>query len=157
MRNYEFYKEEIEMRYRNGESFALTKQDCIASCKIIDCEECAFSCCNNPQTRELRCGDRKLIWAMQEYIEKPKLNKYERALCEAMQKGWVARDAVDGFWYMYDHEPTKCEQVWRTIGRTITQQMRLVDASPEIQFSFIKWEDEKPWSIEELLKLEVEE
>ena len=38
MTNYEFYKEEIEMRYRNETSFAFTKNGCIVDCKNINCD-----------------------------------------------------------------------------------------------------------------------
>lgn len=161
MTNYEFYKEEIEMRYRECTPFALTKQNCIASCKIIDCEECVFSCYNNPETRGLRCGDRKMIWAMQEHVEMQKLTKKERKFCELFEGKdvWIAKDK-SGVPYLYNKKPHKgkglYDEIWEANYHGNTMD-GIVFQLAEMKFEFIKWEDEEPWSIDDLLKLEVVE
>lgn len=156
MTNYEFYKEEIEMRYRNGESFALTKQGCVVNCSSIDCSVCMFSASCNPDTYNLLCGDRKMVWAVQEHIEKPKLTNREKQFCELFgyKDVWFARDRT-GELFMYVSEfPYRSNdgECWYTEG-----SMMQMDIFGDVLFSFIKWEDEEPWSIEELLKLEVVE
>lgn len=161
MTNYEFYKEEIEMRYRNVEAFALTKQGCIVNCGSINCQACMFSCYTNPATRGLSCGDRKMMWAVHEHVEKPKLTKQERKFCELFESKdvWIAKDK-SGALYLYDKKPHKGKELYDEIweanyyGNTMDG---IVFKLAEMKFEFIKWEDEEPWSIEELLKLEVEE
>ena len=155
MTNYEFYKEEIEMRYRECTPFALTKQDCIASCRIIDCEECVFSGYNNPETRGLHCGDRKMLWAVQEHVKKQKLTKQERKFCELLDEEdiWFARQRNMTMPTIFIHKPHKTITCWH--GDTI--QSCELRKYCNARFDFIKWEDEEPWSIEDLLKLEVEE
>lgn len=158
MTNYEFYKEEIEMRYRECTPFALTKQNCIASCKIIDCEECVFSCYNNPETRGLRCGDRKMMWAVQEHVEKPKLTKKERKFCELFEGKniWLAKGNRDGerdlVPYIFTSKPERKTSSWYGYMLSTASMRKFCD----INFSFIKWEDE-PWHINDLLALEVED
>ena len=149
MKNFEKFETEIMEIASCGSSVAVVK-GVPQHCNKTDCKDCDFHGCK-------KCMHRRYQWFYEEYKERPKLNKYERALCEALQKGWIARDKADDFWYLYDNKPKKYEYVWKSIGRTITQQIRMVSASPEIKFDFIKWEDEEPWSIEDLLKLEVEE
>ena len=154
MTNYEFYKEEIEMRYRECTSFALTKQNCIASCKIINCEECLFSRFNNTETRGLSCGDRKMMWAIQEHVEKPKLTKQERKFCELL-KGkdvWFAAGAKDRFAYAFMTKPQRMEAAWCGDILATSRFREYCDAA----LSFIKWEDE-PWHIDDLLALEVDD
>lgn len=155
MTNYEFYKEEIEMRYRECTPFSLTKQNCIASCEIIDCEECVFSCDNNPETRGLNCGDRKIMWAVQEHVDKPKLTKQERKFCELLEDTelWFARQRNMTMPTIFSHKPYKTTTCWH--GDTI--QSCELRKYCNARFEFIKWEDEEPWSVEELMKLEVEE
>ena len=156
MTNYEFYKEEIEMRYRNEQSFALTKQGCIVTCSFIDCKGCMFSCDNNNhETRGLHCGDRKMIWAVQEHVEKPKLTKQERKFCELLEGEdiWFARQRNMTMPTIFIHKPYKTVTCWH--GDTI--QSCELRKYCNARFEFIKWEDEEPWSVTELLKLEVEE
>ena len=148
MKNFEKFEKEI-MEIVNSNHCVAVVNGKPKSCHKVNCKNCDINGTGN-------CTIRRYHWFCAEYIEKLKLNKYERALCEALQKGWIARDKTDGFWYLYDNKPKKYEYVWRSIGRTITQQIRMASASPEIKFDFIKWEDEEPWSIEDLLKLEVE-
>ena len=162
MTNYEFYKEEIEMRYRNGESFALTKQGCVVNCSSIDCSACMFSTSCNPDTYTLLCGDRKMMWAVQEHVEKPKLTKQERKFCELLEgkNCWFARD-LDGSLTLFVFKPEKdvMDGAWWVDDFGAGAAIMTEDELPvfEIVMPFIKWKDEEPWSVEELLKLEVEE
>ena len=91
----------------------------------------------------------------QEHIEQPKLTKRERAFCEAVQTGWLARD-YSGNLAWRDNKPEKVHEThdkyWLGNGSIGVWVHALFK---EDGFGFIQWEDEKPWSIEDLLKLEV--
>ena len=94
-------------------------------------------------------------WLYAEHIEKHTLNKYEHALGEALRTGWIAKDRGHYPVCFYTHEPTKVGSEWLSKqGYSMTFEA-LNMANPEIKFDFIRWEDEEPWSVEELLKLEV--
>ena len=113
-----------------------------------------FSCYNNPETRGLRCGDRKMMWAVQEHVEKPKLTKQERKFCELLEGKdvWFATDKTDNMPYIYKEEPERHTSVWHGNTTPTSKFRQFCDA----KFSFIKWED-KPWHINDLLALEVED
>lgn len=81
----------------------------------------------------------------------PKLTKRERAFCELIGDGYIARDGGENlFWY--DEKPWKTGEVWNCTGEIIT-----LEVFDEIPFMFITWEDDEPWAVEDLLRLEVEE
>lgn len=87
---------------------------------------------------------------------KLKLTKRERAFCEVVRDGYLARDET-GSLYLYEHKPYKGYHLW------------LMDISPGScvmvdryerffpLFDFIKWEDEEPYSVKEMLEWEVDE
>lgn len=83
---------------------------------------------------------------------KPKLTKRERAFCELIPDGYIARDKDTDLWW-HEYRPIKDGiREWAPGGEYIN--LELFD---EIPFMFITWEDDEPWAVEELLKLEVEE
>ena len=95
------------------------------------------------------CLLQMITFLAREHKEAPKLNKRERAFCEAVQTGWIASDEDDSV-YWYADIPEKADNVWSARTYSKISYMNL-------DFAFIKWKDEKPWAVEELLKLEVEE
>ena len=82
---------------------------------------------------------------------KPKLTKMERAFCELITDGYIARGG-DADLYWYETKPWKADGMWHCIDRIIT-----LEVFDEITFMFIEWEDDEPWAVKDLLKLEVEE
>ena len=56
---------------------------------------------------------------------------------------WIARD-IDGHLYIYASKPKKGLTIWVDTGLPMVSFDHL--------FRFIKWEDEEPYSIKELLK-----
>lgn len=84
----------------------------------------------------------------------PKLTKRERLFCELVEKGFMARDK-DGVCFWYDSKPHKTdgEGIWSNDGDVLLATKMTFD----IDFNFIQWEDDLPWAVEDLLKLEVEE
>lgn len=101
------------------------------------------------------CGKKVFEWLYAEHTEQPKLTKRERGLCEYFGNGYIAKDE-NGMvcWYPDKPEKTRGDEdgCWILNGVGYWKIMR--DKTP---FNFIAWEDEKPWSVEDLLKLEVEE
>lgn len=78
----------------------------------------------------------------------PKLTAKERAFCEVVNGGYITRDADNSIICFY-HKPRKKDGVWwhpHSGYRDLNEEF----------FPFIKWEDEEPWSIKDLLALEVE-
>ena len=86
----------------------------------------------------------KLLWKRQEL---PKLSSAELVILKNLDKKckWIARD-VDGGLYVFSTKPTKHSTVWQNTALTLA-----LEAFPKL-FTFVKWEDEQPYSIEELLK-----
>ena len=142
--NFEFYKDKILNEFIKEyqmHCFALAMEIVTGVEFHIGCECGKCSSCE------------KIVfeWLYAEHIEQPKLTKRERAFCEAVQVGWIARDECGGL-YFYEEAPTKHGILWSSNSGIY----ELPETIWEL-FSFAKWEDEKPWSVEDLLKLEVEE
>lgn len=145
MKNYEKFAEEIiEAITGNGSYLALTKGK-LALCDETPCGECDFD------KREDHCGPCAKSWLLSEYEEKPKLTQREWHLCKALKAGWIARDSTDVL-FIYRTKPTKGNSMWVNGGRPV----EIHKFMPGI-FKFIQWQDAKPWSVEDLLALEVEE
>ena len=86
---------------------------------------------------------KKLLW---ERKEKPKLTEDEKAILKVLLKEkykWIARDK-NGCLYVYASKPEKVITIWEGSGLPMMPFNHL--------FQFIKWEDEEPYSIEELLE-----
>ena len=86
---------------------------------------------------------KELLW---ERKEKPKLNEDEKAILKVLlneKYKWIARDKNDWL-YVYASKPKKGITIWENTGSPMMPFVHL--------FNFIKWEDEEPYSIEELLK-----
>lgn len=87
---------------------------------------------------------KELIWERKEK-PKPKLTEDEKAILRNVPKHyeWIARD-IDGRLYIYASKPKKGLTIWLDTGLPMVSFDHL--------FKFIKWEDEEPYSIEELLE-----
>ena len=86
---------------------------------------------------------KELLW---ERKEKPKLNEDEKAILKVLlneKYKWIARDKNDWL-YVYASKPKKGITIWENTGSPMMPFVHL--------FNFIKWEDEEPYSIEELME-----
>ena len=149
MTNFEFYESEILGIISGGKDLGVIN-DKPGACSYHSCDECKF--------KRTQCSKEVIKWLYEEHEETPKLTKKERLFCELVESGWIARDRRGHLYFFEDYirEPYKGENVWRHDAITYF----LADEETNlfhVPFTFIKWEDEKPWSIEDLLKLEVEE
>lgn len=70
---------------------------------------------------------------------------------------WITRDE-DSKLYIYQDKPEKCVDVWMS-GRGSMFLLHDQRYSPlylfDHLFKMVKWEDDEPWKIEDLLKLDV--
>ena len=84
---------------------------------------------------------KELLW---ERKENPKLTEDEKVILKNFPKEykWIARD-LSGMVYIFIERPEKGQAIWYGCGQPMIPFYHL--------FQFIKWEDEEPYSIEELL------
>ena len=83
---------------------------------------------------------KELIW---ERKEEPKLTEDEKAILRNVPQyyKWIARDG-NGVVCLYPDKPHKSKTIWDSYGALFPFHHL---------FQFIKWEDEEPYSIKELL------
>lgn len=145
MTNFEYYAVQIKLL---DYDFGFKKDGEFAYCGSIKCNKCEFY--GGPS-----CTKAKIEWLYQEYQEykAPELTNNEHMLCEVMNYKYLARNK-SGQLVAFKDKPVKGEVAWdsQTYVILITDR-RFKDC----KFSFIKWEDEEPWAISDLLKLEVME
>lgn len=140
MTNFEKYKDEI-LKISKETKVAVDKtRNTPTKCLNISCEKCLLYS---------QCDEEAFVkWLYAEHQEPaPMLTKEERVFCEIVRHGYIARDK-DGSLCVYDSFPAQrilswFEDLW-------------INIDPDT-FRFITWESGKVWSIESLLKLEVEE
>ena len=63
---------------------------------------------------------------------------------------WIARDG-NGVLYVYRYKPKKSEEIWANNPDDIIGNLRVFNHL----FKMVKWEDDEPWRIEDLLNLDV--
>ena len=85
---------------------------------------------------------KELLW---ERKEKPKPTYDEKIILRNLPKKykWIARDK-NGLIFLFSKKPSKCDYSWIGYNDIAFPYYHL--------FQFIKWEDEEPYSIEELLE-----
>ena len=86
----------------------------------------------------------ELLWERKEKPQ-PQLTENEKAILRNVPKEykWIARD-LSGMVYIFIERPEKGQFIWYGCGQPMIPFYNL--------FQFIQWEDEEPYSIEELLK-----
>lgn len=139
MTNFEKYKDEILLLAKNNRGFAFHMNK-ITDCKLSGCKNCIFTG---------TCIANRIKWLYEEYQEPvPKLTKKERAFCEIVKDGYIARDKNRGLAYHSNlPEYYDSSEYW-------VPDFSIVKISRQY-FNFITCEPGKAWSIKDLLKLEV--
>lgn len=143
MLNKEKYAEELLEILLNCGGLGVVNQKPV-NCDEIECIDCDFY--------KKPCGTEIRKWANSEYIEPPKLTSEERRFCEYIKTGYIVRDKSDEC-YWHKEKPNKYSDEWYCYGNVL--RLECLPGIP--QFEFIKWTDEGPWAVEDLLKLEVTE
>ncbi len=149
MTNREYYKEKILDIACNGGSISIDKMtgELFECTEELKCEDCLFHISE--------CEDQIKKWANTEHIEQPKLTKNEKLFLSLLKEKWkyMTKDKYGCLW-VHNFKPLKLDDVWKY---DLLGGVRVSDLVTEDMFSMIKWEDENPWSIEDLKKLPVEE
>lgn len=155
MTNREYYKEQILDIACKGYPIGVNKtsgnpSSCGGS---LWCAECLFRY-KEDYHGSGNCTRFVQEWANAEYVEKPKLTKNEKLFLSLLNEKWkyMTRDKY-GYLWVHDLKPLKLTDVW---SYSLINGMRVSDLVIDM-FSMVKWEDEEPWSIEDLNKLPVKE
>ena len=153
MKNREKFAKEILDIACKGDIIAVTKDNKVVCCDDINCSKCLFYKTDDYGSY---CEEEELMeWSESEYVEpKPTITSREKEFLDLLLPDckYIARNEDESL-YVYKNEPIRCRKYWTPnnfcsycISRDMYGSM----------FDFIKWEDEEPWSIEDLKKLEVE-
>lgn len=151
MKNKEKFAKEILDIACSGRSIAVTKDNKVVYCSNISCESCMFDSCGKHIGRSQVCSDRLHEWAESEYVEEPTITSREKNFLDLLLPNYkyIAKDK-NGFLLAYTEKPIK---ILETLGMANCALINMFD----IKFDFIKREDEEPWRIEDLKKLEVKD
>lgn len=158
MKNGEKFAKEILDIACNVRNIAVTKDNKVVYCSDIPCESCMFDSCGKHIGYSQSCFDRLREWSESEYVEKPTITSRERNFIDLILAKWeyIARDADEKL-YAFDLLPNKKRDSWCIENALICNYCNISEKLFGKMFDFIKWEDEKPWSIEDLKKLEVKD
>lgn len=107
----------------------------------IDYEE--SDCLKNILCSE--CLRLSLLNLLEEYKKPVKLSKFEYEYLKVAKKegfNFIARDKTN-ILYEFEKRPKKCDLMWGSGGDCV----RMFKST----FSFVKWEDEDPWNIDNIL------
>lgn len=142
MLNAEKYKKEILENSNVVFDFSISKdRHTIEKCLGV-CDNCIF--CNMGE----HCSNVKVKWLLSEYKEPVKLTRFERDILEYALKNtdykFITRDS-DSKLYFYITKPRKYNRCWQYLAQN---QRRLLSDN---LFPFIKWEDDEPTSIKDVL------
>ena len=147
----EHYRERLEKVLKRGKHFGLDRilGGAPAACDDVGCGDCTLTTiCTGLDDR---CEIERIKWLMSEYKPELVLTQREKHFVEFVQEGWLARDKYCGIYHYFD-KPTKERATWEVDGCAVVY----LDKFGDNLFPFITWEDEEPWSVEELRKLKVE-
>lgn len=93
------------------------------------------------------CMEELKKWLEEEYNPKPRLNQEEYVILTNVDDvyDWIVRDR-DGDLYLYALEPSKEKYCWKCNGLNTEKYFPFTS-----NFQFIKWEDEEPYNIYDLI------
>lgn len=109
-------------------------------------EKYCFDCCGSAKEDCVICEKKFKSWLEQEYVEKPRLSNNEYIILKNLNEDgkWIARSVKNDL-YVYVDKPTKNTREWyESYGY-------LIFAGYNHLFQFVKYEDDEPYSIQELI------
>lgn len=142
MLNAERFKKEILEKSNVVFDFSISKdRHTIEKCLGV-CDNCIF--CNIGE----HCSNVKVKWLLSEYKEPVKLTRFEqdvlKHLIEKTQYRFIVREKSDNI-YIYKRKPKKGIGAWDSSTGMLNLNVFIN------LFPFIKWEDEEPTSIKDVL------
>lgn len=142
MLNAERFKKEILEKSNVVFDFSISKdRHTIEKCLGV-CDNCIF--CNIGE----HCSNVKVKWLLSEYKEHVKLTRFEqdilKYILEKTQYRFIVREKSDNI-YIYKRKPKKGTGAW-----DISSGMQNLNIFVNL-FPFIKWQDEEPTSIKDVL------
>lgn len=142
MLNAEKFKKEILENSNVVFDFSVSKEKHkIKKCLRV-CENCIFYDMGD------HCSNAKVKWLLSEYKETVKLTELEHGILEYLLKKRQYRFIVrerNGIIYAYKSKPKKEADSWGSL--LLNNELGLFNNL----FAFVKWEDSKPTSIEDVL------
>lgn len=137
---------------------AVTRDNKVVCCNDINCSQCLFCKKDN---YVYYCDEKEpMKWAEAEYIERPTLTNNERKFLEIIDSKfkYMVRDC-DGCMNFYVNKPSKNTTLkcWNRGCDPYISIFLDFGLFNNINFDMVQWENEKPWLIEDLKKLEVKE
>lgn len=149
MKNKEKFAKEIIEIACDGCGFAVNNR---TGKPVPCCELCCSDCLFNSEECE---GEKIKAWAESEYIEKPVISKKDRAFLEYLRDNFktIARDengTICVFTGIAKKSEVRSAFVYDGFYRNISNLFC-------VDLPMVKWEDDEPWMIEDLKKLEVVE
>ena len=149
----EFHAKEILDVACNRHKIALDKEsEKVVDCITLPCRKCGFAIGGFSRN----CEETAREWCASEHIERPKLSKNEKIFLELLNPKcckYMARDK-EGKLFIFLDEPFKNDAFWNGHRMFACLSSIIIE---NLNFNMVKWEDEKPWSVEDLKKLLVEE
>lgn len=147
MKNKEKYsKEIIEIVCKDG-IFGVDKHTGRpVLCRDLRCGKCLLD-----EMNSCACYESRHEWAESEYVERPVISKRDRAFLDYLgeELKYIVR-SKSGSLIAHQHIAGKGKDGWKIGSGAIKSLLRL-----NINFPMVKWEDDEPWLIEDLKKLEV--
>lgn len=149
MLNAEKYKDRILEVASNDKVFGIDrKNNKIDNCSSMNCRDCLFYTFGTISEHDVN----RIKWLLSEYKDPIKLTRLEYEILKYIlnhtEYKYITRDRI-GAIFIYENKPEKNGDTWRVLanGGGYTN-LTILDEL----FKFIKWEDSKPRSIEEILK-----
>lgn len=149
MINAERYRNEILNIINDDYSLAVNKNNPngVSKCGSFPCADCMFS---KKENGKARCTRNKMHWLLSEYKEPVKVSSLEHELLKFWYESgccyrYIARD-LSGNLFLYVRRPTKKAEVWASI-----EWHKFISDFNDL-FKFVKWEDEEPTSIKDVLE-----
>lgn len=142
MLNAEKYREEILENSNVVSDFSMSKDKHTIKKCLDACDDCFFHEVGD------HCSNIKVKWLLSEYKEPVKLTELEHGILEYLiekrQYRFVVRER-NGIIYAYKSKPKKEADSWGSLS--LNNELGLFNNL----FQFVKWEDSKPTSIEDVL------
>ena len=150
MKNKEKFADKIIDLACTGERIAVNNKGEVVSCISVGlCRNCKFG-------MEKECEPAIRKWLEEEFVELPVISKRDRAFLNYLRENnkYISRDK-NGNLFVYETKPRKAGTNWIMKGSLVCDSCLYLNRHLDVGFPMVKWEDEEPWKIEDLKKLEV--